>query len=145
MRRIKILLSVIILSTATAFAQQSNNVNQNELKNFASAYLKVQELSQESQNDMVDVVQDEGMEVQRYNAIMQSMQDSSKEITIRDEEINAVETINKQLQKIEEATNEKMQKSIKDNDLSVNRYQEIMASVQNDPELQEKLQEYLQQ
>jgi predicted RNase H-like nuclease len=96
MRKIKVLLSVILFSTATAFAQQnSTDVNDSELKKFATVYKKVQEVSRESQNKMVEIVQNEGIEVQRYNI--------------------------------------------------VNRYQEILASIQSNPDLQTKLQEYLQE
>jgi hypothetical protein len=146
MRKIKVLLSVILFSTATAFAQQnSTDVNDSELKKFATVYKKVQEVSRESQNKMVEIVQNEGIEVQRYNIIMRTQEDPSQKITVSEDELKIVKTINSKLKKIEENTNKKLQETIKENKLTVNRYQEILASIQSNPDLQTKLQEYLQE
>jgi hypothetical protein len=145
MQKMTILLSIILLSSVSLIAQTSSkDVSDAELANFAEAYKKVQTISQESQQKMVKVVQDEGLDVQRFNTIMKSQQSNEQDIEVNDAELKKVQAINGQLKEIDTKTNKKLQKSITDSELTVARYQEIMASLQNDKQLQTKLQQHLQ-
>jgi hypothetical protein len=145
MQKMTILLSIILLSSVSLIAQTSSkDVSDAELANFAEAYKKVQAISQESQQEMVKVVQDEGLDVQRFNTIMKSQQSNEQGIEVSDAELEKVKAINGQLKEIDTKTNKKLQKTISDSDLTVARYQEIMASLKNDQQLQMKLQQHLQ-
>lgn len=145
MLKIKILFSVILFSSMTVFAQENEtDVSDTELEQFANAYEKVQEVSQASQNEMIEMVQAKGLDIDRYNKIMNAQQDPSQEVNVSDEELEKVKVINEELKKIEEKSNKKIEKTISDNSLTVERYQQILASIQQNPDLQMKLQQFLQ-
>ncbi|HKK80981.1 MAG TPA: DUF4168 domain-containing protein [Prolixibacteraceae bacterium] len=145
MRKMTILLSIILFSSVSIMAQtNSKDVSDAELAKFAEAYKEVQTISQESQQEMIEIVKEEGLEVQRFNTIMKSQQNNEQGIQVSDAELEKVQAINGQLKEIDTETNKKLQKSIANNDLTVARYQEIMASLQSDQQLQMKLQQHLQ-
>ena len=145
MKRMTFLLSIILLSSVSLTAQtNSKEVSDSELANFAEVFQEVQSISQESQNKMVKIIQDEGLDLQRYNAIARAQQSGDKDLKVSNEEIEKLQAINSQLKEIDSEANKTMQKKINDSDLTVPRYQEIMELLQNDEQLKIKLQEHFQ-
>lgn len=146
MKKITSLLLISMIGIMSAFAQtdQKEEVSAEELKQFASALQQVQTVNQQAQEKMVKTVEEEGMEVQRYNEIQQAQQDPSQEAKVTDEELKQYEVATQGLEKLQVQVQQEMQEKIIEEGLTVNRYQEIAATVQNDPELQQKIQEYLQ-
>jgi len=138
MRTLKIisLIMMFTISGMGVFAQQaSEEVTDKELKQFASAFQQVQRVDQNAQQIMIKAVQDEGLEVQRFNEIQQAQQ--------ANQEIKKYESASTELKKIQVQAQQEMQEKITEEGLTVPRYQEIATSIQASPELQEKLQEYL--
>ncbi len=146
MKKITSLLLFTLIGVMTAFAQseQQKEVSGEELKQFASAFQQVQTVNQQAQQKMVSTVEEEGLEVQRYNEIQQAQQDPNQEDNATDEELKQYEAATQELEKIQAQAQQEMQGKIIEEGLTVNRYQEIAAIVQSNPELQQKLQEYLQ-
>ena len=145
MKRMTFLLSIILLSSVSLTAQtNSKEVSDSELASFAEVFQEVQSISQESQNKMVKRIQDEGLHLQRYNAIARAQQSGDKDLKVSNEEIEKLQAINSQLKEIDSEANKTMQKKINDSDLTVPRYQEIMELLQNDEQLKIKLQEHFQ-
>ncbi|MFW5656535.1 MAG: DUF4168 domain-containing protein [Bacteroidota bacterium] len=136
---------VLMIGSLGVFAQPMEEVTDQELKQFASAFLEVQNVDQQAQQNMIDAVEKEGLEVQRYNEIQQAQQNPEQEAgTANDEEIKKYESASKEIEKIQGQTQQKMQEKITDEGLTVPRYQEIAAAVQASPELQQKLQQFLE-
>ena len=146
MKKLTSLLLFTLISAIGAFSQteQKENVSGEELKQFASAFQQVQTVNQQAQQTMVKAVEEKGLEVQRYNEIQQAQQDPNQEANATGEELKQYETATQELEKIQVQAQQQMQEKIIEEGLTVNRYQEIATVVQNDPELQQKLQEYLQ-
>jgi ubiquinone biosynthesis protein UbiJ len=145
MRTLKIisLIMMFTISGMGVFAQQaSEEVTDKELKQFASAFQQVQRVDQNAQQIMIKAVQDEGLEVQRFNEIQQAQQ-ANQEVDASNEEIKKYESASTELKKIQVQAQQEMQEKITEEGLTVPRYQEIATSIQASPELQEKLQEYL--
>ncbi len=139
----------LLLSSTFIFAQtpqtpQDTDVSDKELETFASAFQQVQAIDQKAQQDMVKAVQDEGLSVQRYNEILQSEEDPTQNANPTEEEKQQLENANKQIDAIQQKAQQSMHKKIQDEGLTVKRYQEIAFAVQNSPELQEKLQQFMQ-
>lgn len=124
--------------------QQQVDVSDSDLEKFANAFKEIQAINQTSQQQMMAVIQEEGMEVQRFNELFQAEQNPQQEADMNKEEEKKFKSINNEIQTIQKDSEKKMIAKIEDEDLSVNRYQEIMMAVQNQPEMQEKLQEHLQ-
>jgi len=147
MRTLKRITSLIMMFSFIGigvFAQSVEDVTDQEIKQFASAFQQVQRVDQKAQKTMIKAVQDEGLEVQRFNEIQQAQQDPNQEVNATNEEMKKYEVTTRELEKIQGQAQQEMQEKITEEGLTVPRYQEISAAIQASPELQEKLQEYLQ-
>lgn len=125
------------------FAQQPTQpaeVSDAELKQFASAYDRVQSIDQQLQQKMVSAIQKEELEIQKFNEILNAQQDTNKEADASEDELEKFNAAHKEIEKIQTQGQQDIQKVIIDNELTLSRYQEIMMAVQSDPELQQKLQ-----
>jgi hypothetical protein len=138
-------LMMAMLGVTGVFAQelQQKPVTDAEIKSFAAVFTEIQVINQEAQQTMVDAITEEGMEIQRFTEIHQSLQMPDQQIDLSDDELQKFENANGEIEKIQAQSQQKMEKVIVDEGLTLNRYQEIGAALQNDPELQRKVQEYL--
>lgn len=122
--------------------QQEVNVTDAELEKFAEAYQGIQVANQDAQKKMIAVVEGEDLEIGTFNEIHQArMQNQQVEATDEDLErhARAVEKIEKMQPEIQA----EMEEIITDADLTVDRYQQIATAMQNDPQLQQRLQEIM--
>lgn len=122
------------------FQQQSQtDVTDAEISKFANAYQEIQMENQKVQQEMVNLIQGEGFEVQRFNEIHESEMSPEINVQISSEE---KAKYGKALEKIEEKQTEfqeKVETVIQDKGLSLDRYQEVAMALQNDEALQQKL------
>ncbi len=125
--------------------QPEKKVSDQEIKKFASAVQEVEVVNQKTQQKMVATVEEEGLDVQRFNEILQSQQGQDQEADVNNDEMKKFQNASLKLEEIQAEAQKTMQEKIIDEGLTITRYQEIAAIVQNDPVLQQKLQEYLQQ
>ena len=135
--------AVMFMSGAIAQNAQSETVSDEELQKYASALNKVEIIDQDAQLKMVNAVEAEGLEVERYNEIREAQMNESTEVDADSEELEMHQAATMEVVKIIREVQEEMQSKIMEAGLSLNRYQEISQLVQNDPELQAKLQELL--
>ncbi len=119
---------------------QSNDVSEKELKQFVTTLQGIQQIDQQTQQKMVNAVEDEGLEVQRFNEINQSESNPDLPGDASDKEMEQYNSCVEQIQVIQGKAQEQMEKKIRDEGLTVERYQEIMQIAQNDSELQMRLQ-----
>jgi hypothetical protein len=139
---------LVIASTLAQLPQQPQQpaeVSDAEIGQFANAFKKIQSIDQQVQGKMISVIQEKGIEVQRFNEIRNAQQDPDKEVDADEDEIKKFESANQEIEKIQNIAQQDMQKQITDAGLTVNRYQEIMIAVKNDPVLQEKLQKFMEE
>ena len=146
-KKITHLMTIALLSGTTLFAQTEQNqtpVSNAELEKFATAFQGVQKVNQSTQQEMVSVVEAGGMTVEEFNALIQAKQNPDQEVEASDEKLEKFEVASKGINELQVKAQAKMEKQIVDTGLSVERYQEIAAKLQTDPELQQKIQEYMQ-
>ena len=144
MKKMTFLLSIVLLSSVSLIAQTNlKEVSDSELVNFAGVIKQVQEISQKSQSKMVKIIKDEGFDLKRYNTIARAQQNDDQDLEVSDSEIEKLKAINSKLIEIESETKKTLEKKVSANNLTLERYQEIMGLVQNDEKLQIKLQEHL--
>ena len=137
-------LLLMLIGSPAAFSQTEKSVSEEEMKQFATSIQQVEIVNQQAQQEMVSVVEKEGLEVQRYNEMQQADMDPDREIDATGEEMEKYDQATEELGKIHARTQEKMQESITEEGLTVDRYQEIATIISNDPEMQQKLREILQ-
>jgi hypothetical protein len=139
------LLIVILISITGAFAQLENPevVSDEELKQFASAVIEIQTINLQAQEKMITTVQEEGLEVERFNEIQLALEDPGQDQVSTEKELKEFETISEKLDRIQAEAEQEMIDKIREEGLTENRYQEIAVEVQNDTILLEKLQAFL--
>jgi hypothetical protein len=139
---------------AVAFAQMPQqtvqpadpaSVTDTEMEQFAGVFVELQTMNQQIQQEMVTAVQEEGIEVQRFNEIMNAQQDPNQEVDATQDELENFAAAGQAIQQIQQSAQQDMQKVITDSELSLNRYQAIMAAMRNNTGLQQRLQEQIQQ
>ena len=138
-----ILIGGFIYPISSAGQEQDSDVSDSELKQFATAIQQVQVTNQESQEKMITTVEGVGLDVPRYNEILEGQADPEAQIG-SEAELKKFEAASEEIVKIQSQAEQDMQQIIRDEGLSVRRYQQIAMIVQKDPELQAKLIEYMQ-
>lgn len=123
------------------------DVSDEELETFVDASMNAQSVQAESQQEMVAVVDEEGIGVETYNEIMQAQQmgQSVEELDIPAEDIEKFESASEQIQEIEQDMEEKLAFAIEEEGMDMSRFQEINMAVQQDPELQQRVQQLIQE
>jgi len=112
-------------------------VSDKELQQFVSVAQHIQVINQQAQQEMIASVQQGGLDVERFSELQQAQQNPNQEAEATDMELKQFETATQELEKIQVQTQQQMQEKIIEEGLTVNRYQEIAAVIQNDPELQQ--------
>lgn len=124
---------------------QQKEISQEELESFAQAFQAMRMLNQQVQQELAGLVEDEGMEIKRFNEIHQATVDPQQEAEATREEQKQYEAITSEIQKRQASFQGKMEKLVTDEDMTLKRYEEIATRLQNDPELQERLRAVFQQ
>lgn len=140
MRRFKnVFFAIAMLLSANAFAQEAQ-ISDADLAKFAEAYKAVQIENRELQQEMVAYMKKEGMEVQRFQAIQQASVNPNQEVEATPAEMKSYKKVVAKVQEMQPQLQEDMMSIIQDKGLSIERYQQIGAALQQNPELQQKLQ-----
>jgi hypothetical protein len=142
LKKLTTLCSIILISSMSAFAQ-TEEISDNELKQFVTAFQQIQVINQQTQEAMIKAVKEEGLEVERYNEIQASENDTSKVTEATAEEMEKYKSAKQKLEKLQIESQPKMQEKIIEAGLTIPRYQEIVNAIQASPELQQKVQEYM--
>ena len=121
------------------------SVTDTEMEQFAGVFVELQTMNQQIQQEMMTAVQEKGIEVERFNEIMNAQQDPNKKVDATQKELETFAAAGQAIQQIQQSAQQDMQKVITDSELSLPRYQSIMAAMRNDTGLQQRLQEQIQQ
>ncbi|HEA31147.1 MAG TPA: DUF4168 domain-containing protein [Leeuwenhoekiella sp.] len=134
-------------SQAQAMPQQQQqeqvDVSDEELAKFADAYKQMQVMGQQAQQKMATTVEDEGLDIKRFNEIHQATMDPKTENDATEEEMAMHKKIVEKLDGMQKDFQGKLTKIVENQDLSMDRYQQIATALQTDTELQQRLQKKL--
>lgn len=119
--------------------QPKVEVSDSELTKFANAFQGIRMVNQEAQQEMMQVVEEGGMDVQKFNEIHQASMDPAVEVEASEAELKKHQEITSELEEMQGTFQAKMEKVITDADLTLERYEQIAMGLQSDPELQERL------
>jgi hypothetical protein len=117
-------------------------VSDKELKQFASAVKQLEIINQEVQKNMTDALAKEKLTIERFKEIQQTQQNPDQQSNVSDEDLAKYKNAIQKLQQIQIQAQQDMLKQISDKGLTQKRYQEIATSIQNDVNLQTKIEEY---
>ncbi|SDZ94099.1 DUF4168 domain-containing protein [Psychroflexus halocasei] len=136
----KILFTGAFLMSVFAFAQTSS-VSDADLDKFVDAYTAVQQESQKVQQEMMSVIQEAGLEPQRFNEMYEASMTEGKEVEATADEQKKFDKAMADIKMKQASVQEDMEKKIKEAGLDMMTYQGIMQKLQTSPELQQKLQQ----
>jgi|SRR5690554_5923594 len=115
-------------------------VSDDELELFVGALSLVQEINQKAQQEMVQVIEDNDFTVDEFNQVQQKLQQSQDADVDKDDKLT-FDKIVEGVEQIQMKSQKKMQESIEESGISVNRYQEILLAVQSNEDLYARFQE----
>lgn len=153
-----LLLIGVTFAVSSAFAQgmgqqqqmpdvpTSEDVSEEELNKFVETISELEPIQVQLQSDMQKVIQDQDISVERFQQLMQAMQNPqmAQQVEITDEERQQIQEIQPELSDLQMKAQEEMVKKIEDNGMDMQRYQAIMMGAQQDQQLMTRLQTALQ-
>lgn len=123
----------------------TDDFSDQELQSFADAVVEVMAIQQQGQGEMIEVIEEKEMTVERFNEInMQAQQVELEEIELEDGEMEVFLELLAKIEEIQIGLEEVLIESIEENGLTIEKYEEIMTAYQQDPELQQRVQQLLQ-
>lgn len=120
--------------------QALDSVSNDDLQKFTSAVTSIQMYSQTVQPRMINVVQKNGLTPQRYSMIMQSQQMPNDTLQVSDDEMAKFKDAQAKIETLQNNANDTIEMKIKQSGLTVDHYRAILATVRQDPALQQKVQ-----
>lgn len=144
MKRMPTLFLALFMTTALMAQTVQGEMTDDQLKQWAAAYQQIQVIDQQAQQTMVAAIEDSGMEVQQFIDLQQAQANPNEEMDATPEEQALFDQASKRIQEVQQEAQGEMQVKIQDEGLTLEEYQAFGAMIQNDPNLQQKLMEYLQ-
>lgn|SRR5690554_887629 len=137
-----VFLFVTMLGTFGLFAQD-NQVSEAELTKFANAYIELQVQNQTAQQKMVQIIEAEGIEVQRFSAIQQASMNPELKVEATDEEIKMHQSAIEKIQKLQPELEKEASQRIIATGLTMERFEALAGLIQNDKSLQQRVEAIL--
>lgn len=145
MKKVISTVGIFLFTFFAVTAQTEEKVTDAEMQKFAQAYKSVQQANQVIQQKMIVAIEDEGLTPQRFNEIYEAKMDPEKEVDATEEELAKQDAAMVVVKEIQVASQEEMENKIKEQGLTMQRFQEIGAKIQQSPELQQKMQAMMMQ
>lgn len=127
--------------------EAATDISETELQTFADALEGIQSVVQDAQTQMMKMVQQEGMELARFEEIQRSLQMPDSEIStpITAEEETTLDNIEQQIRAMEPEVEQQQRAAIQQAGLTPLRYQQLSKGIQQDQALSQKVQGIMQQ
>lgn len=135
-------LFVALIGAITMVAQQPD-VSDVELAQFADAYINLQVENQKIEQEMITLIEDEGFDVERFNQIHEANTDPTKDYGVTEEEKKKHAGVMSKIQEMQPEMEKKAIKGIEDTGLTFEKYQALTMAIQQDQQLQQRLQTIL--
>lgn len=142
-----------LLVAGSVFAQgqqmkspKADSISDKELQKFANVTQEVQKINRQSQQKVQSMLDDKGMDMQRFQQIMMSKRNPkmADSVNVTEKEQKTIKEIQPELMKMQQNTRQKMMSSMKENKLKPQRFQAIMKAVQSDPAVAKRFREIAQ-
>lgn len=139
--KLNLFLFLATLGTISMSAQtEAKKVTDQELNKFANAYQAVQVENQKAQQEMVAMIEESGLDVEKFQNIQKAQMDPNTEVEATEKELTAHKQVMAEIQAMQPKLQSEMEGLIKKQGLTMQRYQEVAAAIQTNQELQQQLQ-----
>ena len=140
-----ILALAFIVLFSTPLKANPGGFTDEELEKFAGAVMQVMTIQQEGQGEMIGIIEEHGMTVERFNEIMMQAQEMPLEqVEATEEEKETYLEVIEKIDEIQIGLEEELVEAIEEEGLNIEKYEEIMQEYQQNPELQQLIQQMLQ-
>jgi len=121
------------------------DVSDEELQEFVEVSTVAQEIQMGAQNEMVAIVEEEGLDVETYNLIAEARfnEQSDEDLNVSQEDIEKFESASEAVSELEQKLDEEMTEAIEAEGMDMERFMELNMALQQDPELQQRVQEMM--
>lgn len=139
-----VVLTFLIFITTGLFAN-TDDFSDAEIKGFVNAFTQVNVIQQQMQMEMIEEIESRDMEIQRFNLLYTQLQQMPiEEIDGTEKEKEALAEITEELDVIQQRYEKVFITTIEEEGISMEKYEEIMMEVQQNPELQQRIQQEMQ-
>lgn len=150
LKAVKALILMWLIGSTTLVAQNmtmpqiapADSVTDAEIEEFVSIAKEIQGIRMEMDSLVIAKLDEEGMSTQRFQEIMQSMQNpQASDVKLTTEEEETVANMQSFLQEISMTAQKDQMASIENSDMSQQRFQSIAKAMQTDSELAMRFQQ----
>lgn len=126
--------------------QAQPEISDAQLESFVAASQDMNEVQQGAQQEMMKTIQDEGLDVNKFNEMAAQKQNPNQEpsMEITEEDQAAFDKAMEKVQSKQMEMQQQMESIVQDNGMEMAEYQQIQQAYQQDPELQQKVSEMME-
>lgn len=126
---------------------QNIEISDEELQKFTDVSMIAQEIQRSSQQEMLAIVEEEGLDVQTYNVIAEARfnEQSDDSIDVSSEDLEKFNTASEKVGEIQQEVESEMIQAIEAEGMGMDRFMEINMALQQDQELQQRVQQMMMQ
>ena len=141
--RIKSLLFFVTMLGSLTLSAQEQSVSDSELGQFADAYIKVQMQNQAAQQEMMTIIEDEGLALERFSEIQEAGMDPNKASDATADEVKKHASAVAKMEKMQPALEKKAVEQIESAGMTFDQYKSLATTIQGEKDLQQRLQTML--
>ncbi len=119
--------------------QVQKEISDQELEKFARVFQELRMKSSDVQQKMGEAIQQEGMEIQRFNQIYEARNDPAVQLETTTEEDEQFRRISSQLEKMQKSFEEDKKEAIAREGMTEERFEKIARQLETDEALQQRL------
>ena len=138
-----LLVAFVAIFASGVQAQTEQKVTDEQLKKFVKVSQKVQGESMKQQQEMMKVIQDEGISPERFNQIYKAEQNPNKESDASGEEKKQYDAAMKKINAMNKQSQKDMEALIKKEGMKVETYMMINQKLQQDKSLQKRFRQIM--
>ena len=149
---IGLIVAVIFMMPQPAIGQQSGQLNKQsesikvsdqELESFVDLQEKLGAIQDTARQNMVAAIRDVGLDLNTYNKIAKQIKSakSMDDINASKEQVQQVQNASGEVQQIQRNMRQKQQKAINEEEMSLQRFQEIRQAAMQNPKLLQRMQQ----
>lgn len=152
--------SLVLLMGSAAIAQGlpaqeqpqvKTDFSENELEKFVDVYVQVAEIQQENETVMMQAIEEENLDINRFNEILQAQQQQATgqaqpadSASFTAEEMAAFNNAAQKIMAVQQEAQTEMQQVI-DKEVGLETYEQIVLAYQQSPEVQQQINKLLEE
>lgn len=123
--------------------QEKLEVSDEKLQQFVDLSIEIQEVQQSSEKEMLSAIEQENLDVQKFQMLAQSQQNPKAEVDATEEEMEAFSRAAEKVTEIQMGMQGEIQEKIQQNGFDQQEFQQISMAYQRDEDLQRRVNEML--